>query len=98
MTRLFLQKNPNDIDEEQHIDSIFHKERRINEDGLEQRMIVTYSVKYRNYQQNIRTEQISRAQKLLNENPQKNIMHFFFIKTSTRKAGVFKALRVLFTF
>ena len=63
--------NLNDIDEEKHIDSIFYKERWINEDGLEQRLIVTYSVKYRNYQQNIRTEQISRAQKLLNENPQK---------------------------
>ena len=50
-------------------DAVFFKECRINENGLEKRLIVTYSVKYRNYQQNIRSEQISRAQKLLNSNP-----------------------------
>ena len=63
--------NLNEIDEELHHDTIFFKERWIKEDGLEQRLIVTYSVKYRNYQQNIRQEQISRAEKLLDTNPQK---------------------------
>lgn len=61
--------NLNEIDEEKYHDAVFYKERWINENGLEQRLIVTYSVKYRNYQQNIRQEQISRAEKLLENNP-----------------------------
>lgn len=61
--------NLNEIDEDKYSDTVFFKERWINENGLEQRLIVTYSVKYRDYQQNIRNEQISRAQKLLNSNP-----------------------------
>ena len=43
----------------------FYKERWINEDGLEQRLIVTYSLKYRIYQEQIRNRQVERAQKLL---------------------------------
>lgn len=62
--------NLNEIDEEKYHDAVFYKERWINENGLEQRLIVTYSVKYRNYQHNIRQEQISRAEKLLENNPQ----------------------------
>lgn len=61
--------NLDEIDEEQYKDTIFFKERWINENGLEQRLIVTYSVKYRNYHQNVRNEQISRTRKLLNGNP-----------------------------
>ncbi len=63
--------NLNEIDEDIYRDTVFFKERWINENGLEQRLIITYSVKYRNYQQNIRQEQISRAHKLLDKNPQK---------------------------
>ena len=63
--------NINDIDEDKYHDCVFFKERWINENGLEQRLIVTYSVKYRNYQQNIRQEQISRANKIIETNPQK---------------------------
>lgn len=63
--------NIDKIDEEQFGDSTFFKERWINENGLEQRLIVTYSVKYRKYQQAIRDEQIARALKLLNTNPGK---------------------------
>ena len=62
--------NLNEIDEEKYHDAVFYKERWINENGLEQRLIVTYSVKYRNYQHNIRQEQISRVEKLLENNPQ----------------------------
>ena len=62
--------NLNEIDETLYHDNVFFKERWINENGLEQRLIITYSVKYRNYQQNIRCEQISRAQKLLDKKPQ----------------------------
>ena len=42
-------------------DRIFFKERWINENGLEQKLIVTYSLKYRNYQRQIRNSQIERA-------------------------------------
>ena len=45
--------------------------RWIKEDGLEQRLIVTYSVKYQEYQKNIRNNQIKRAMKLIEGNPEK---------------------------
>lgn len=47
----------------------FYKERWIKEDGLEQKLIVTYSLKYRDYQQQIRTRQLERAVKLISSNP-----------------------------
>lgn len=53
------------IDEAEHKDSIFYKSRWIKEDGLEQHLIVTYSVKYRDYQRTIRNRQIDRALKTL---------------------------------
>lgn len=59
--------NINDIDEEQYHDMIFFKERWINENGLEQRLIVTYSIKYRDYQRRIRNDQICRATKALTD-------------------------------
>ncbi len=46
----------------------FYKERWIKEDGLEQKLIVTYSLKYRDYQRQIRTRQLERAVKLLDNN------------------------------
>ena len=49
---------------EQYKDKIFYKERWIKEDGLEQRLIVTYSVKYQEYQKNIRNNQLNRAKKI----------------------------------
>ena len=52
-------------------DKTFYKERWIKEDDLEQRLIITYSVKYQNYQRNIRNNQIERAQKLIEKNPKK---------------------------
>ena len=52
-------------------DKTFYKERWIKEDGLEQRLIVTYSVKYQEYQKNIRNNQIERAKKLIEQNPKK---------------------------
>ena len=51
------------LDEEADHDKVFYKDRWINEDGLEQRLIVTYSVKYRNYQRLIQDRQIERAKK-----------------------------------
>lgn len=50
-------------------DKVFYKERWVNEDDLEQRMIVTFSLKYRYYQQRIRNGQIERAAKTITDNP-----------------------------
>ena len=49
----------------------FYKERWINENGIEERLIVTFSVKYQEYQKNIRNNQIERAKKLIEKNPKK---------------------------
>lgn len=46
----------------------FFKERWIKEDGLEQKLVVTFSLKFRDYQRQIRNKQIERANKLLNGN------------------------------
>ena len=58
--------NINDIEKDElsielYKDRIFFKERWIKENGLEQKLIVTYSLKYRNYQKQIRNSQIERA-------------------------------------
>ena len=50
---------------------VFFKERWIKENGFEQRLIVTYSIKYRDYQRIIRNSQIERAQKVIDTNPTK---------------------------
>lgn len=59
------------IDEKAYKDHCFYKERWIKENGLEQKLIVTYSIKYRNYQRQIRNSQIERAQKTIDTNPTK---------------------------
>ena len=59
------------LDEDKFKDKIFYKERWIKEDGLEQKLIVTYSIKYRNYQRLIRKNQIERAIKTITTNPTK---------------------------
>lgn len=51
--------------------NVYYKERWIKEGGLEQRLIVTYSIKYRNYLRRIRHEHIERAIKLIETNPKK---------------------------
>ncbi len=56
---------------ESYKDKIFYKERWIKEDGIEQRLIITYSVKYQEYQKNIRNNQIERAKKIIENNPKK---------------------------
>ena len=58
--------NINEIENDQkslelYKDKTFFKERWIKENGLEQKLIVTYSLKYRNYQRQIRNSQIERA-------------------------------------
>lgn len=59
------------LDEDNDKEKIFYKERWIKENGLEQKLIATYSLKYRNYQRNIRNSQIVRAQKTIDSNPGK---------------------------
>ena len=51
---------------EKYKNKVFYKERWIKEDGLEQKFIVTFSLKYKYYQQQIRNNQIERAQKAMN--------------------------------
>lgn len=49
-------------------DRIWYKERWINENGIEQRIIVSFSPKYRAYQRYIRSRQIERARKSAESN------------------------------
>lgn len=59
------------LDEEsykKYYDKVFYKERWINEDNLEQRLIVSFSFKYRDYLRSIRSGQIERAQKIVDSN------------------------------
>ena len=58
--------NLNDIDNSSSNEEIYYKERWINENDLSQRLIVSYSPKYAAYQKGLRTTQIERAQKLIN--------------------------------
>ena len=58
----------NNIEDSSENKAIYYKERWINENGLEQKLIVTYSPKYKAYQQFIRNNQVSRAEKLV-KNP-----------------------------
>lgn len=59
-----------ELDEEADYEKVFYKDRWINENNLEQHLIVTYSIKYRNYQRTIRERQIERAKKFV-ESPSK---------------------------
>lgn len=54
-----------------YYDKVFFKERWIKEDGIEQRLIVTFSPKFQEYQKNIRESQIQRAKNIINKNPKK---------------------------
>ena len=54
---------------EKYRKTTFYKERWINEDDFEQKLIATYSFKYRNYKRKIRNRQIERAMKLVDSTP-----------------------------
>jgi len=81
------------IKEEKYLDKTFYKERWIKEDGLEQKLIVTFSLKYRDYQRKIRNAQIERAIKVIEKNPFKlkkshqNDYKRFIQKTSITEEG-----------
>lgn len=95
--------NIKDIDknEELYKDKIFYKDRWINENGLEQKLIVTYSIKYRNYQQQIRNSQIERAKQAIESNSVKldkcnqNDYKRFVNKTNITKDGEIAEDKVL---
>lgn len=53
------------IDEDVYYNSIFWKEQWINENGIEQRLIVTYSPKYRNYTKQLRDRHLTKAARLI---------------------------------
>lgn len=60
-----------ELDEQADREKVFYKERWIKEDGLEQKLIVTYSIKYRDYQRQIRNSQIERAINAIDNNSAK---------------------------
>ncbi|WP_010251712.1 IS1634 family transposase, partial [Acetivibrio cellulolyticus] len=60
-----------ELDEKADMDKIFYKQRWLSEDGLEQNLVVTFSLKYKNYQQTIRNRQVERAEKVIKTNPKK---------------------------
>lgn len=62
--------NLDTIDNSSANETIYYKERWIKENGLEQRMIVSYSPKYAAYQKSIRNGQIIRAENMI-EKPSK---------------------------
>ena len=55
-----------ELDESDYYEKTFYKERWINEDGLEQHLVVTFSFQYRDYMRKIRSRQLERAEKLVN--------------------------------
>ena len=71
-----------ELDENDYYDKTFYKDRWINEDGVEQHLIVTFSFKYRDYQRKVRNRQLERAAKLadnpsaLNKNRQNDPKRF----------------------
>ena len=56
---------------EKYKNATFYKERWIKDGNLEQRLIVTYSIKYRDYLRHIRDGQIERAKKMIENTPKK---------------------------
>ena len=55
------------LNPETDYDTIFYKERWIDQGSFEEKIIVTYSMKYCIYQRNIRNGQIERAQRLIEQ-------------------------------
>lgn len=56
-----------ELDEEKDFDKLFYKSRWINEDGIEQQLMITYSLKYKQYHETIRQRQIERALKAVSK-------------------------------
>lgn len=52
--------NINDLTQD-NLHQIYYKERWITENGIEERLVISYSLKYANYQSSIREKQVNRA-------------------------------------
>ena len=82
-------------------DKIFFKERWINENGLEQKLIITFSLKYKYYQRQIRKSQIDRAELAINtksfklDKVNQNDYKRFISKTNITSDGEIAEKRVL---
>lgn len=57
--------NLKDIDNSSSNETVYYKERWIKENGMEQRLIVSYSPKYAAYQKSIRNGQVIRAENMI---------------------------------
>lgn len=57
--------NLNELDEGKYRESVFYKELPVDSNDFDERLIVTYSIKYRNYLRKIRANQVLRARKAL---------------------------------
>ena len=86
---------------EKYKNKVFYKERWIKENDLEQKLIVTFSLKYKFYQQKIRNNQIERAQKAMKnkffklEKINQNDFKRFITKTSVTKDGEVAEKKIL---
>lgn len=86
---------------EKYKNKVFYKERWIKENDLEQKLIVTFSLKYKFYQQKIRNNQIERAQKAMKnksfklEKINQNDFKRFITKTSVTKNGEVAEKKIL---
>ena len=98
--------NINDIEKDEASielfkDRIFFKERWINENDLEQKLVVTFSLKYRNYQRQIRNSQIERAKVAIAnksfklDKSNQNDFKRFIKKTNVTKDGEIAEKKVL---
>jgi hypothetical protein len=58
-----LEETPESI--EKYKNKVFYKERWIKENGLEQKLVVTFSLTYKFYQQRIRNSQIEKAKQAM---------------------------------
>lgn len=80
-----------DIREAADLETVFYKSKWINEKGLSQKLIITYSLKYREYQRVIRNAQIDRALKAMKtdgaEKLPSNNFKRFIKKTSVTPDG-----------
>lgn len=54
-----------EVNPEEHDDTLFYKDRWTNEGGLSQRLIATFSFKYKEYLKYVRDRQIGRAEKII---------------------------------
>ena len=78
---------------------VFYKERTIAEDGLDQRLISTFSLKYKAYRENLRNNRVKRASKIIrngtydseNELSPKNLIKTTYMTESGEEATISSA-------